>query len=86
MKGPSPFRLILIPAMPKVQQRKPVECPRSIQALPGAKRYAQQWAADVGVAGVIDLEQRSAPWPCDRWVRIATADVHNSKITKWRVT
>lgn len=86
MRGPSPFRLILIPTMPKVQRLKPVDCPRSIQAVQGAKRYAKQWAADVGVAGVIDLEQRVGEWPSDKWTRIATADVHSSKITKWRVT
>jgi hypothetical protein len=86
MRPPSPFRLILMAEFPKTQPLKTVECPRSIQAVPGAKTHARQWAADVGVAGTIDLEQRVGEWPSDKWTRIATADVHNSKITKWRVT
>lgn len=46
MPGPSPFRLNLLPSDGAT---KSIECPRSITTLDGAKRYAKQWAGDVGL-------------------------------------
>lgn len=76
MSGPSPYRLAL---RPDGQSNRIVECPRNIQTLIAAKRYAKDWAGDVGVRGEVTVEKRVGPV----WIGTAIARVRNSVIVGW---
>lgn len=72
MPGPSPFRLTLLP---HDGPTKSVECPRSIQKLDGVKRYAKQWAGNVGLKGSILVSESGKD--------VALGVVASGVITKW---
>ena len=72
MSSPSPFRLCLIPSDGHTKQ---VDCPRAIQTLAGAKKYAKQWAGDVGVKGSLLISEGAKD--------VACAVVKNSVIVQW---
>lgn len=72
MGGPSPFVLHLIPSE---GHTKRIECPRAIQKLDGVKRYAKQWAGNVGLKGSILVSESGKD--------VALGVVANSVITKW---
>lgn len=76
MPGPSPYRLAL---RPDGQHARLVECPRNIQTLIAAKRYAKDWAGDVGVLGTVNVEKRVGA----EWVCTTIARVRNSVIVGW---
>ncbi len=68
-------RFVLI-LRPEGALSKRVECPLTVKVLKGAKQYASQWAADVGVSGTIEVSTPETHY-------IAVATVTNSRITKW---
>lgn len=72
MGGPSPFVLHLIPSE---GHTKRIECPRAIQTLAGAQRFARQWAGDVGVKGSILISENAED--------VAYGIVVNSVLTRW---
>lgn len=80
MSRPSPYRIVVIATKPVVKPAKRVECPRAIHSESGAKRFAKQYAADAGEAGVIDIELLHGA----KYERILAGDVKNSIITRWR--
>lgn len=49
------------------------------KSLSPAKRFAREWAGDVGVEGWINLESKQQ----GVWVHVATARVRNSEVTGW---
>lgn len=81
---PSPYSIVLRPTGPGAPSAlvaaRIIECPRKVQNLEGASRFARGFAADVGLAGTIHVRERDG----ETWRTLRIATVKNSAVTGWR--
>ena len=74
----SQFRLFL---RPFDGEQRPVNLPLKTRTINGAMRHAHSYAADVGLSGTVDVQERDGAM----WRTLRTATVKDSEVTGWMV-